>query len=106
MPFKKFLFVVLLLFVQEKVRAQVSTQETFPNAENEITLIVDLKKAKDARAEGLLGKTSDVYLWSGAGSSESGSSFQYQPSGQSNFALPFKKWRWEKPDRRFCFKPL
>lgn len=91
MPFKKYLFVVLFLFIQGKTLAQVSTQEPFPNGDNEITLIVDLKKAKDARAKGLLGKTSDVYLWSGAGSAETGSAFQYQPSGQSNFAAPYEK---------------
>jgi 1,4-alpha-glucan branching enzyme len=91
MQLKKPLFVLFLLFFQLKALGQVTTQELFPNAENEITIIVDLKKAKDARASGLLGKTSDVYLWSGAGSTESGSAFQFQPSGQTNFSSPFEK---------------
>ena len=69
MQFKKQLFFLFLL-VNFKALGQVTTQELFPNAENEITIIVDLKKAKDSRATGLLGKSSDVYLWSGAGATE------------------------------------
>ena len=90
MQFKKQLFFLFLL-VNFKALGQVTTQELFPNAENEITIIVDLKKAKDSRAAGLLGKSSDVYLWSGAGATETGSAFQYQPSGQTNFSAPFEK---------------
>lgn len=37
----------------------------------------------------LRGKTSDVYLWSGASSSVNGSTFQFQPIGQTNFAARF-----------------
>lgn len=81
----------VLIVCHLKSLGQVSTQEIFPNGDNEITIIVDLKKAKDARAAGLLGKTSDVFLWSGAGSTETGNAFQYQPPGQSNFAAPFEK---------------
>ncbi|MHA8088123.1 alpha-amylase family glycosyl hydrolase [Aquirufa sp. Wall-65K1] len=91
MPFKKQFFFLFLFLVQLKALGQVSTQELFPSSESEINILVDLKKAKDARASGLLGKTSDVYLWSGAGSSETGSAFQFQPNGQSNFSLPFEK---------------
>jgi hypothetical protein len=90
MQFKKQIFFLFLL-VNFKALGQVTTQELFPNAENEITIIVDLKKAKDSRATGLLGKSSDVYLWSGAGATETGSAFQYQPSGQTNFTAPFEK---------------
>lgn len=90
MQFKKQLFFLFLL-VNFKALGQVTTQELFPNAENEISIIVDLKKAKDSRATGLLGKSSDVYLWSGAGSTESGNAFQYQPFGQTNFSMPFEK---------------
>ena len=90
MQFKKQLFFLFLL-VNFKALGQVTTQELFPNAENEITIIVDLKKAKDSRATGLLGKSSDVYLWSGAGATETGNAFQYQPSGQTNFSAPFEK---------------
>lgn len=91
MQFKKLIFFLFLFILNFKALGQVTTQELFPNAENEITIIVDLKKAKDSRAAGLLGKSSDVYLWSGAGSTETGSAFQYQPLGQTNFSAPYDK---------------
>lgn len=71
--------------------AQVTTEEIFPSGDKEITLIFDLKLAKDSRASGLLGKTSDVFLWSGAGDSDAGDAFKYQPAGQTNFSVPFDK---------------
>ena len=91
MPFNKHLLIFFLLIFHLSAFGQVTTQELFPNGDHEITLIVDIKKAKDARASGLLGKSSDVYLWAGAGSTETGSAFQFQPIGQNNFALPFDK---------------
>ncbi|MDR6563149.1 MULTISPECIES: alpha-amylase family glycosyl hydrolase [unclassified Arcicella] len=69
----------------------VTTTPALPNGDQDVTLIFDLKLAKDSRAKALLGKTSDVYLWSGAGTTDTGDAFQYQPSGQTNFALPFDK---------------
>ncbi len=69
----------------------VKTTPALPNGDQEITITFDLKLAKDARAKGLLGKTSDVYLWSGAGASDTGDAFQFQPAGQTNFAVPFEK---------------
>ena len=71
--------------------AQVTTEEIFPTGDKEITLIFDLKLAKDSRASGLLGKTSDVFLWSGAGDADPGDAFKYQPVGQTNFSAPFDK---------------
>lgn len=71
--------------------AQVTTEEIFPTGDKEITLIFDLKLAKDSRASGLLGKTSDVFLWSGAGDADPGDAFKYQPDGQTNFSAPFDK---------------
>lgn len=73
--------------------AQVTTAEIFPTGDKEITLIFDLKLAKDSRASGLLGKTSDVFLWSGAGDLATGDAFKYQPTGQTNFSAPFEKGR-------------
>ena len=67
----------------------VTTQPPFPTADAEVTLIFDLKQAKDGRAKGLLGKTDDVYLWSGAGQTEGGNAFEFQPAGQTDFAKPF-----------------
>ena len=71
--------------------AQVTTEEIFPTGDKEITLIFDLKLAKDSRASGLLGKTNDVFLWSGAGDADAGDAFKYQPTGQTNFSAPFEK---------------
>ncbi|QJW88730.1 T9SS type A sorting domain-containing protein [Spirosoma taeanense] len=67
----------------------VTTQPAFPTADAEVTLIFDLKQAKDSRAKALLGKTDDVYLWSGAGSTETGNAFAFQPVGQTDFSKPF-----------------
>ena len=67
----------------------VTTQPAFPTANAEVTLIFDLKLAKDGRAKALLGKTDDVYLWSGAGSTETGDAFEFQPAGQTDFSKPF-----------------
>jgi 1,4-alpha-glucan branching enzyme len=69
----------------------VTTDPALPNGDQEITLIFDLIQAKDARAKGLLGKTSDVYLWSGAGTTETGDAFQYVPADQKVFSSPYEK---------------
>jgi hypothetical protein len=82
---------LFLLFLSFSAFSQVTTEESFPSGDKEITLVFDLKLAKDSRASGLLGKTNDVFLWSGAGDSETGDAFKYQPTGQSNFGLPFEK---------------
>ena len=84
----RILFVLLFSF---SAFAQVTTEEIFPTGDKEITLIFDLKLAKDSRASGLLGKTSDVFLWSGAGDADPGDAFKYQPAGQTNFSVPFEK---------------
>ena len=69
----------------------VTTDPALPNGDQEITLIFDLAQAKDARAKGLLGKTSDVFLWSGAGTTETGDAFQYVPADQKVFSSPYEK---------------
>lgn len=68
----------------------VTTQPAFPTADAEVTLIFDLALAKDGRVSGLRGKTNDVYLWSGAGSTATGEAFQFQPTGQTDFGKPFE----------------
>lgn len=68
----------------------VITNPALPNGDQEITFIFDVSLAKDARAKGLLGKTNDVFLWSGAGATETGDAFQYRPSRQSWFVLDRK----------------
>ncbi|MFM1912994.1 MAG: hypothetical protein RIR51_832 [Bacteroidota bacterium] len=79
----------LMLMISFLNLAQVSTQETFPTGDRAITIIFDLKLAKDSRAQALLGKNNDVYLWSGAGTSADGNAFEYQPAGQTNFNSVF-----------------
>ncbi len=67
----------------------VSIQPTFPTADGDITLTFDLKLAKDTRAAGLLGKTSDMYIWAWGGSDVNNRQSEFSPSGQSSFSQPF-----------------
>ncbi len=86
-----FLKIFFLFALSSQSRGQVvTTLPAFPSSENEITLIFDLKLAQDTRAKGLLGKTSDVFLWSGAGSTGSGNAFEFTPKGQTDFSKPFE----------------
>jgi glycosidase len=105
-----FLFVVQVSFAQI-----VTTKEAFPNGDSEITIIVDLKLAIDGRAKSLLGKTSDVFLWSGAGIDDTGDAFKYQPAGQTDFSKPFDpgkmtslgndKWSITLTPRKYYYVP-
>ncbi|MBC8153214.1 MAG: alpha-amylase, partial [Bacteroidetes bacterium] len=82
----------VLLFVGASVTALaqvVTTQPAFPTADQPVTIIVDLAQAKDGRAKALLGKTSDIFFWSGAGQTETGNAFEFQPAGQTDFNRPF-----------------
>ena len=91
-PFKtsqKSVFILLLFCTQFVLGQVVSTTQTFPSGDLEITIIFDLKQAKDSRAKGLLGKTDDVFLWSGAGSTDAATAFEFQPTGQSDFSKAF-----------------
>lgn len=67
----------------------VTTNPTLPTDNQETTFIVDLTKATDGRAKVLLGKKDDIYLWSGAGSTETGDAFQFTPAGQADFSAPY-----------------
>ena len=78
-----------LLALAPALAQLATTQPTFPTADREVTLIIDLKQAKDDRAKALLGKTNDVFLWSGAGRTETGNAFEFTPTGQTNFNAPF-----------------
>ncbi|GGD58120.1 hypothetical protein GCM10011514_22710 [Emticicia aquatilis] len=82
---------LLLFALQQSFSQAVTTDSYFPNGDKEITLIFDLKQAKDVRVAGLLGKTSDVFLWSGAGTADN--AFEFQPTGQTNFGVPFEMGR-------------
>ena len=83
---------LLLFFILQNAYSQlVTTDSYFPNGDKELTIVCDLKEAKDTRAAGLLGKTSDVYLWSGAGTGDN--AFEFQPTGQTNFNAPLEMGR-------------
>ncbi len=87
---KKIIFFALI-FTTLLVSAQlVTTQPEFPSGEEEITIVFDATEASDSRADGLLGLSSGVYLWSGAGSTENGDAFEFEPSGQTNFQAPYE----------------
>ncbi|MEM7108800.1 MAG: alpha-amylase family glycosyl hydrolase [Bacteroidota bacterium] len=60
----------------------------FPTIDDEVTITFDLTLAQDSRAQGLLGLTDDVFLWSGAGDDDE--AFSFIPQGQTNFGLPFE----------------
>ena len=79
---------VLFLGLQRSYSQAVTTDSYFPNGDKELTIVFDLKQAKNVKAATLLGKTSDVYLWSGAGTGDN--AFEFQPTGQTNFAVPFE----------------
>lgn len=84
------LLVLLLALCSQLAFAQaVTTLPVFPNGDAEVTLIFDVAQMKDSRATGLLNKTNDVFLWSGAGSTDAGNAFEFQPAGQTNFNAPF-----------------
>ncbi|MCJ8164259.1 alpha-amylase family glycosyl hydrolase [Pontibacter sp. E15-1] len=85
------LLLFLTCFCLNALGQVVTTVPAFPTADREVTLTFDVSKSTDGRAKGLLGKTNDVYLWSGAGSTETGEAFEYQPAGQTAFNLPFEK---------------
>ncbi len=90
---KKLAFLLILFWISllSSTAQVVTTLPELPNGDKEITLIFDLKLAKDTRAKGLLGKNSDVYLWSGAGTTTAGDAFEYQPAGQTDFSKPLDK---------------
>jgi 1,4-alpha-glucan branching enzyme len=87
---KRFFLPLFLLFLiwQNAVSQAVTTDSYFPNGDKAFTIIFDLKQANDTRVAGLLGKTNDVYLWSGAGTADN--AFEFQPTGQTNFNVPFE----------------
>lgn len=90
---KKIMLIFVLIWAKwlPLIGQAVTTEPALPNGDQEITLIFDVSLAKDSKAKGLLGKKEDVYLWSGAGTTETGDAFQFQPLGQTNFAVPYEK---------------
>ncbi|MEO9484287.1 MAG: alpha-amylase family glycosyl hydrolase [Ekhidna sp.] len=84
-------FAALLLLLGFFVEAQkVTTIPEFPTGDEEITLVFDVAQMTDTRAANLLGLTNGVYLWSGAGTTENSAPFEFEPTGQDDFSLPFE----------------
>ena len=75
----------------------VTTVPEFPSGDEEITITFDATQASDSRASGLLGLTSGVYLWSGAGSTENGDAFEFEPPGQTNFNAAYEPGAMTSP---------
>jgi iron complex outermembrane recepter protein len=86
---KLFLSFFVLLFGAAATHAQLASYSPL-NAgfDQEITLRFNLNLAQDGRAKGLMGKTGDLYLWAGAGSSVS-NGFEFIPAGQTDFRKAF-----------------
>ncbi|WP_241739213.1 alpha-amylase family glycosyl hydrolase [Pontibacter beigongshangensis] len=95
----QYIFSLMLLIVcpmlapHQLLGQAVATVPAFPTADQEVTIIFDVKQAKDSRAAGLLGKTNDVYLWSGAGTTEAGTAFEYTPADQATWTAPYEPGR-------------
>lgn len=87
---RKYLLINLILLGFFGIAQKVTTVPEFPTGDEEITFVFDVKQMTDPRAAGLLGLTSGVYLWSGAGTSESSDPFEYEPAGQTNFNAAFE----------------
>ncbi|GAB3818476.1 alpha-amylase family glycosyl hydrolase [Pontibacter rugosus] len=92
-PILKYIIAMLLLFAHLSVAQVVITEPALPAAGKEVTLLFDISKAKDSRAQGLLKTPDQVFLWSGAGTSEGADAFEVQPAGQTNWSAPFEPGR-------------
>ncbi|MEM8565191.1 MAG: alpha-amylase family glycosyl hydrolase [Bacteroidota bacterium] len=83
--------ILFVLFVGISLHSNgqvVTITPEFPTIDDEVTLVFDVTQAQDARAQGLLGLTDGVFLWSGAG--DETNAFAFGPPGQTNFNLPFE----------------
>jgi 1,4-alpha-glucan branching enzyme len=87
---KLWLLLVGLAFRVGAVAQALTVYPTFPTADGEITLIFDLTKARDGRAAGLLGRTSDLYLWAWGGSNPADRSRpEYTLDGVTTFSQAY-----------------
>jgi len=89
---KKFLPLILFLIPTARLLAQAVTLDPeFPAITEPVTITFDVTEATDPRAEGLLGLTEGVFLWSGAGTG--GDPFEFQPDEQTDFSAAFAPGR-------------
>jgi|GEM_PF-6509354 len=88
----KYLILALTFLFSYQIKGQVVKVEPIrPTSDKEFNLIFDLNQSADPRAKKLLGKTDDVYLWSGAGSNSEGNPFEFSPKDQIKFSKPNPK---------------
>jgi hypothetical protein len=84
---KRFISIVFLFF-SIAIKAQlVSYTPLNADFDTTITIQFNLNLSQGEKASGLLGKTDGLYLWAGAGISES-NAFEFTPKAQYNFNAP------------------
>lgn len=90
MNLRRIVFVGVAILLPLLAHSQlVTTSPAFPKADEDVTIIFDLKQAKDSRAAALLGKSSDVYLWAWGGSNPDSRNSEFGPTGQTSFNQPY-----------------
>lgn len=88
-PLRYAMLLWLLLLGLPALAQVVTTDPTFPTADKPVTLTFDISKSTHSKKVGLLTNPEDIYLWSGAGTTEAGDAFEYQPDGQNTWTAPF-----------------
>ena len=84
------LLLVGILFWKNAAGQVLSVYPTFPTADGEITLVFDLRQARDTRAAALLNRSDDVYLWAWAGSNPANrSNPEFTLSALASFNQPY-----------------
>jgi iron complex outermembrane recepter protein len=79
---------IILLFIAVAGKCQLATYTPLnASFSDSITIQFNLNVAKGEKANGLLGKTDELYLWMGAGTSFS-NAFEFTPKNQYNFNGP------------------
>ncbi|PWJ56984.1 putative secreted protein (Por secretion system target) [Dyadobacter jejuensis] len=87
---KNYILVLYLCCLSLWGQAQaLQVSPAFPAANGTVTLTFDLNQATDNRKEGLLNKTTGLYIWTWGGSDASNKVSEYGPAGQTSFNQPF-----------------
>ena len=91
MKTRLFYLIINVLCCFSMLGQAVTTEPDRPIGNEEVTIIIDLKKAKNPLSKGLLGKKSDVYFWAGIGPVLMGNPFKIIPTDQKDFYAPYPK---------------
>ena len=87
---KKTIFTLFFAFIGVFCCAQaLKVTPQFPSAEGQITLTFNLDDAKDSRKNGLLNKTSGLYIWAWGGSDINNKVSEFGPDGQTSFSSAY-----------------